>query len=74
MNEISTAIYKNSCNTGNEKFCQNSSISLLDALLLALIDIARRENRWKVGTLKNTVEMLNMMDLNKNLSIKIIIF
>lgn len=64
VNGISTAIYKkdkNGGSAGNEEFWQNSSISLLNALLLALIDVARRENRWEVVTLRNAVEMLNRM-------------
>lgn len=64
INSISTAIYKKNKDggsAGNEEFWQNSSISLLNALLLALIDIARRDDRWEIVTLRNAVEMLNRM-------------
>ena len=68
INSVSTAIYKKNKDgggNGNEAFWENSSISLLNALILALIDIANRNNKWEIVTLRNAVEMLNGMGAQK---------
>ena len=73
VNSVSTAIYKKSNNEGgggNDAFWENSSISLLNALILALVDIANRnENHekdpWQRVTLRNAVEMLTKMGAQK---------
>ena len=69
VNSVSTAIYKKSksegSSGGNESFWEDSSISLLNALILALIGIANESGDWSKVTLRNAVEMLTGMGAQK---------
>ncbi|AVL00163.1 MULTISPECIES: VirD4-like conjugal transfer protein, CD1115 family [Pediococcus] len=63
INSVSNAIYTKPGHQsgGNDDFWIKSSISLLNALILALMDIAQRSDSWKKVTLRNAQLMLNEM-------------
>lgn len=56
VNTFSSAIYVDPA--AKDKFWQNSSINLLNALILALIDYAKRNNDWSKVTMYNAVHMM----------------
>lgn len=57
-NRLSTAIYAKENSRGDNAFWDNSSINLLNALILAQIDLARRQNSWEKVSLHNVYEMM----------------
>lgn len=56
VNTFSSSIYTDP--TAKDKFWQNSSINLLNALILAVIDHAKRNNNWKEVTMDNVLHMM----------------
>lgn len=59
VNKISSAIYTDP--NAKDKFWQNSSINLLNALILAIVDYAKRNNKWSVITMDNVVHMMTSL-------------
>ncbi|MBS0948607.1 type IV secretory system conjugative DNA transfer family protein [Levilactobacillus brevis] len=57
-NRLSTAIYAKDKSSGNSQFWDNSSINLLNALILAQIDLAQRHQSWEKVSLHNVYEMM----------------
>ncbi len=75
VNKISTSIYQTKSAGGSDPFWANSSSNLLNALILAQIDLARRNNDWDKVTLFNIYQMLTQMagkevlvDSNENIT------
>lgn len=56
VNTLSSSIYVDP--NEKDKFWQNSSINLLNALILAIIDYARRNNAWEKVTMDNALHMM----------------
>lgn len=56
VNSLSSTIYTDP--NAKDKFWQNSSINLLNSLILALIDYAKRNNKWEKVTMDNVVHMM----------------
>ncbi|MEM5031384.1 type IV secretory system conjugative DNA transfer family protein [Limosilactobacillus fermentum] len=56
VNTLSSSIYVDP--NEKDKFWQNSSINLLNALILAIIDYARRNNEWEKVTMDNALHMM----------------
>lgn len=56
VNSLSSTIYTDP--NAKDKFWQNSSINLLNSLILALIDYAKRNNNWEKVTMDNVVHMM----------------
>lgn len=56
VNTFSSSIYVDP--NAKDKFWQNSSINLLNALIMALIDYAKRNNDWSKVTMYNAVHMM----------------
>lgn len=56
VNAISSAIYVDP--NAKDKFWQNSSINLLNALILALLDYAKRHDAWDQVTMYNVDHMM----------------
>ncbi|MCG0810863.1 conjugal transfer protein TraG [Lactiplantibacillus plantarum] len=52
-NRISSAIYQSNDDGGNSKFWNNSSVNLLNALILSQLDMAVRHNSWNRVTMNN---------------------
>ncbi|UQB62582.1 type IV secretory system conjugative DNA transfer family protein (plasmid) [Lactiplantibacillus plantarum] len=52
-NRISSAIYQSNDDGGNNKFWNNSSVNLLNALILSQLDMAVRHNSWNRVTMNN---------------------
>ena len=52
-NRISSAIYQSNDDGGNSKFWNNSSVNLLNALILSRLDMAVRHNSWNRVTMNN---------------------
>lgn len=63
INSVSHAIYTKpgQQSGGNDDFWIKSSISLLNALVLALMDVAKQNDQWEKVTLRNAQAMLNEM-------------
>ncbi|WP_288528690.1 VirD4-like conjugal transfer protein, CD1115 family [uncultured Secundilactobacillus sp.] len=58
-NRLSTAIYvKEGQSNSNGAFFDNSSVNLLNALILAQIDLAYRHHSWEKVSLHNVYEMM----------------
>lgn len=57
-NRLSTAIYAKENSNGNSAFWDNSSINLLNAIILAQIELAQRHDCWEKVTLHNVYEMM----------------
>lgn len=57
-NRLSTAIYAKDKSSGNSQFWDNSSINLLNALILAQIELAQRHQSWEKVSLHNVYEMM----------------
>ncbi|GKT03946.1 VirD4-like conjugal transfer protein, CD1115 family [Furfurilactobacillus entadae] len=59
-NSLATSVYSKPGSEANDKdkFWTNSSINLLTALILALVDYARRNDAWEMVTLRNCVKMM----------------
>ena len=55
-NVFSSSIYTDP--NAKDKFWQNSSINLLNALILAVLDYADRNNRWDQVTMDNVLHMM----------------
>lgn len=60
INSLSTSIYtkRSSSSDSNAAFWQNSSINLLNSLILAIIDYAQRNDKWAEVTMDNAVHMM----------------
>lgn len=56
VNTLSSSIYVDP--NAKDKFWQNSSINLLNSLVLAIIDYAKRNNRWDEVTMDNVLHMM----------------
>lgn len=56
VNTLSSSIYVDP--NAKDKFWQNSSINLLNSLILAIIDYAKRNDRWEMVTMDNVVHMM----------------
>ncbi|WP_229105107.1 type IV secretory system conjugative DNA transfer family protein [Lactiplantibacillus plantarum] len=52
-NRISSSIYQSNDDGGNSKFWNNSSVNLLNALILSQLDMAVRHNSWNRVTMNN---------------------
>ncbi|USS89999.1 VirD4-like conjugal transfer protein, CD1115 family [Fructilactobacillus cliffordii] len=61
VNKISTSIYQTKQSGNSDPFWANSSSNLLNALILAQIDLARRNNDWSKVTFFNVYQMLTQM-------------
>ena len=57
-NRISSAIYQSNDDGGNSKFWNNSSVNLLNALILSQLDMAVRHNSWNRVTMNNIYRQL----------------
>lgn len=71
-NTFSSSIYTDP--NAKDKFWQNSSINLLNSLILATIDYAQRNNRWDQITMDNVLHMMTdlggkevMLDKDNNI-------
>ncbi|WP_304133580.1 VirD4-like conjugal transfer protein, CD1115 family [Limosilactobacillus coleohominis] len=69
VNTLSTSIYADP--NAKDKFWQNSSINLLNALVLAIVDYAKRNNKWEEVTMDNVLHMMTelgakQVSLNKD--------
>lgn len=56
INKFSTSIYHDP--NAKDKFWQDSSINLLNSMVLALIDLAKRTNDWSIVTMDNVLHLL----------------
>lgn len=56
VNKFSTSIYHDP--NAKDKFWQDSSINLLNSMILALLDLAKRNNDWKSVTMDNILHLL----------------
>lgn len=56
VNTLSSSIYVDP--NAKDKFWQNSSINLLNALILAVVDYAKRNDRWDEVTMDNVLHMM----------------
>lgn len=56
VNSLSSSIYVDP--NAKDKFWQNSSINLLNALILAVVDHAKRNNNWAEVTMDNVLHMM----------------
>lgn len=56
VNSLSTSIYVDP--NAKDKFWQNSSINLLNSLILAVIDHAKRNDDWEEVTMDNVLHMM----------------
>lgn len=56
VNTLSSSIYTDP--NAKDKFWQNSSINLLNSLILAVIDYAKRNDAWEQVTMDNVLHMM----------------
>ncbi|WP_295730203.1 VirD4-like conjugal transfer protein, CD1115 family [uncultured Limosilactobacillus sp.] len=56
VNTLSSSIYVDP--NAKDKFWQNSSINLLNALIIAVIDYAKRNDKWSEVTMDNVLHMM----------------
>lgn len=65
VRSLATAVYAkpndSGGDSGNSQFWTDSSVNLLQALILALIDNARRDDAWDKVTMRNCVKMMTIL-------------